>query len=149
MSLHRLSPRTSLSPHRELSPILFTCPDQHPSAAASDLVSFGGSDASELDNCLSLAASDAKELSGSYNDPAPSQSAQPSESSPGMDANLFRILSNAVEELGLEWSPSEELSRSCLDEWFLSGRHQAPRQRASPFFPVVHQEITKSWHAPY
>ncbi len=37
-------PRTSLSPHREFSPVLFTRPDQHPSAAVSDLVSFGGSD---------------------------------------------------------------------------------------------------------
>ncbi len=69
--------RTSLSPHREISPVLFTCPDQHPSAAASDLVSFSGSDDGELDDSLSLAASDAEELSGSYNDPAPLQSAQP------------------------------------------------------------------------
>jgi len=29
------------------------------------------------------------------------------------------------------------------------GRHKAPRQGASPFFPEVHDEITKSWHAPY
>ncbi len=112
---------TSLSSHRELSPVLFTCPNQHPSAAVSDLVSFCGSDDDELDNSLSLAASDAEELSGSYNDPACSQSAQPSTSSPGMDADIFRILSNAVEELGLEWSPPEEPSRSRLDEWFLPG----------------------------
>ncbi len=44
MSLCRLYPRVPHSPHREFSPILFTCPDQHPSAAASNLVSFGGSD---------------------------------------------------------------------------------------------------------
>ncbi len=37
-------PRASLSPHREVSPILFSQPDQRPSASASDLVSFGGSD---------------------------------------------------------------------------------------------------------
>ncbi len=37
-------PHYSLSPHREFSPVLFTRPDQHPSAAVSDLVSFGGSD---------------------------------------------------------------------------------------------------------
>ncbi len=47
----------------------------------------------------------------------------------------FRILSNAVEELGLDWSPPEEPSCCCLDEWFLPGRHQAPHQQASPFFP--------------
>ncbi len=69
-------------------------------------------------------------------------------SNPGMDADLFHVLSNAVDELGLEWSPPDETSRSRLDEWFLPGRRQAARQRASPFFPVVHDEITKFWHAP-
>ncbi len=64
-----------------------------------------------------------------------------------MDADLFRILYNAVEELGLEWSPPEEPSRSRLNEWFLPGCRQAPRQRASPFFPEVH-DVTKSWGAP-
>ncbi len=99
---------TSLSPHREIYPVLFTCPDQHPSVAASDLVSFGGSNDGELDNSPSLAASDSEELASSYNNPAPSLSVQPSASSPGMDGNLFCILSNAVVELGLEWSPPEE-----------------------------------------
>ncbi len=59
-----------------------------------------------------------------------------------MDAELFRVLSKAVEELGLEWSPPEEPSRSRLDEWFLPGRHQAPQQRPSPFFPEVHARWT-------
>ncbi len=62
---------------------------------------------------------------------------------------LIRIMTKAVNELGLEWSPPEEPSRSRLDEWFLPGRHQALRQRCSPFFPEVHGELTKSWRAPY
>ncbi len=123
-----VNPRTSLSLHREIYAVLFTHPDQHPSVATSDLVSFGGSNDGELDDSLSLAASDFEELAGSYNDPAPSQSVQPSASSPGMDTDLFRILSSTVEELGLEWSPTEEPSRSRLAEWFLTGRRQAPRQ---------------------
>ncbi len=32
---------------------------------------------------------------------------------------------------------------------FLPGRRQAPRQRTSPFFPEVHNEINKSWRAAY
>ncbi len=28
-------------------------------------------------------------------------------------------------------------------------RRQAPCQRASPFFPEVHEELTRSWDAPY
>ncbi len=59
------------------------------------------------------------------------------------------IFSGSCLKLGLEWSPPEETSHSRLDEWFLPGRRQAPRQQASPFFPEVHNEITKSWRAPY
>ncbi len=55
-------PRTSLCPHREFSPVLLTHMNQHPYAAASDLVSFGGSDDGEMNDSLSLAASDAEEL---------------------------------------------------------------------------------------
>ncbi len=58
-------------------------------------------------------------------------------------------MTKAVNELGLEWSPPEEPSRSRLDEWFLLGRHQALHQRSSSFFPEVHDELTKSWQAPY
>ncbi|KAI2656146.1 hypothetical protein H4Q32_012983 [Labeo rohita] len=143
-------PRASPSPQREGSPVLFARPDLCPSAAASDMVSFGGSEDDLLDS-MSLAASDAEELSGSVNDPAPLPSADTSDSRTrtGMDAELFRVLTRAVDELGLEWSPPEEPPRSLLDEWFLPGRPQAPRQRASPFLPEVHEELTKSWRAPY
>ncbi len=98
---------------------------------------------------MSLAASDAEELSGSVTDPAPSRLPAPSAAKAGMDAKLFHVLSKAVEELGLEWSPPEEPSRSRLDEWFLPGRRQAPQQRPSPFFPEVHDELTRSWRSPY
>ncbi len=64
-------PRASLSPHREVSPVLFSQPDQRPSASVSDLVSFGGSDDELADD--SMSASDAEELSGSVTDPAPSR----------------------------------------------------------------------------
>ncbi len=141
-------PRASLSPHREVSPVLFSQPDQRPSASVSDLVSFGGSDDELADDSMSLVASDAEELSGSVTDPAPSGLPAPSAAKTGMDAELFRVLSKAVEELGLEWSPPEEPSRSRLDEWFLPGRRQAPQQRPSPFFPEVHDELTRSWRSP-
>lgn len=54
-----------------------------------------------------------------------------------------------MEELGLGWSLPEEPTHSHLDEWFLLGHSQAPRQQASPFFPEVHNETTRSWHGPY
>ncbi len=55
------------------------------------------------------------------------------------DEELFRVTMKAVNELRLEWSPPKEPSRSRLDEWFLPGRHQALRQRSSPFLPKVHE----------
>ncbi len=64
-------PHASPSPQREHLPVLFTQHNQRPSAAASDMISFGASD-NELDDSLSLVASDTEELSGSVADPAPS-----------------------------------------------------------------------------
>ncbi len=54
----------SPSQQREYSPVLFTQPNQHPSAAASNIILFSWSDG-EMDDSLSLAASDAEALSGS------------------------------------------------------------------------------------
>lgn len=84
---------------------------------------------------MSLAASDMEELSGSYCDPAPLSSTELRETKPGVDPELFRVLTKAVE--GLEWSSPEEPTRGCLDEWFLPECRQAPRQGTSPFFPEV------------
>ena len=46
-------------------------------------------------------------------------------------------------------APPKEPPRSQLDGWFLSGRQQAPRHKPAPFFPEVHEELTKAWRAPY
>ncbi|ROL48618.1 hypothetical protein DPX16_0311 [Anabarilius grahami] len=142
-------PRASPSPSREQSPVLFSRPEQRPSADASDFVSFGGSDDELPDDSVSLAASEPEHWVGESDDPTPLPLLEPIDHSAGMDGKLFRVLSKAVEELDLEWAPLEEPSRSRLDEWFLPGRRQAPRQRSAPFFPEVHEELAKSWRAPY
>ena len=74
---------------------------------------------------MSLTTSDTEELLGSVTDTIPLPSSILNATKEGMDAELFRILSKTVKELGLEWSPPEEPSRSHLDEWFLPGHHQA------------------------
>ncbi len=140
-------PCASLS-RREHSPVLFTQLDQRPSAAPSDMISFGVSD-NERDDCLSLAASDAEELSGSVADPALLTPSASCSARLKADDKLIRVMPKAVNELGVEWSPPEEPYCSRLDEWFLPGHHQALRQSSSPFFPEVHDELTKSWRAPY
>ncbi len=109
------------------------------------MISFGASD-DEMEDSLSLAASDAEVLSGSVSDPALLPSSASRNARLRVDEEL---MTKAVNKLGLEWSPPVEPSRSRLDEWFLPGPHQALGQRSSPFFPEVHDELTKSWHAPY
>ena len=97
---------------------------------------------------MSLAASETEDWAGD-SDPAHLPSLEPIDAKAGMDAELLRILSKAVEELHLEWAPPEEPTRGRLDEWYLPGPRQATRQRSAPFFPEVHDELTKSWRAPY
>ncbi len=112
------------------------------------MILFGASN-NELDDILFLVASDVDELSGSVAYTALLQSSASRSARLKADDVLIRVMSKAVNELGLEWCPPEETSRSRLEEWFLPGRHQALRQHSSPFFPEVHDELTKSWRAPY
>ncbi len=112
------------------------------------MTSFGVSD-NELDGSLSLAASDAEELSGSVADPVLLPSSASRTARLKADDELIRVMSKALYELGLEWSPPEESSCSRLNEWFLPEDHQVLFQHSSPFFPKVHDELTKCWHAPY
>ncbi|ROL48579.1 hypothetical protein DPX16_12195, partial [Anabarilius grahami] len=93
--------RASLSPHREASPIHFSRPGQRPSAIASDLVSFGGSDEEPLDDSMFLAALDAEEWSGSLPDPAPLPSLKLIDARASIDSKHTCVLSKAVEQLGL------------------------------------------------
>ncbi len=110
-------PRASLSPHREVSPVLFSQPDQSPSASVSDLVSFGGSDDELADDSMSLVASDAAELSGSVTDPAPSGFARAQRRQSRMDAELFRVLSKRL----MSWVWSGLHQRSPLAAVWMSG----------------------------
>ncbi len=60
------------------------------------------------------------------------------------------MLARAAVSIGLEVNrpPSPEPSR--LDDWFLrAGRGSQPRLAPVPFFPEVHNELTKSWMAPF
>lgn len=50
-----------LSPQRETSPVLFSCPDQRPFAGVSVMVSFCGLEDDPLEDSMSLVASDTEE----------------------------------------------------------------------------------------
>lgn len=68
-----------------------------------------------------------------------------------IDQVLLHITSMVVEELNLGWSPPTEPEWNRLDEWFLQPSLccAAAPQRPTPFFPKVHKEVSKLWHAPY
>ncbi len=66
------------------------------------------------------------------------------------DPELTAMLARATVSIGLEVNrpPSPEPSR--LDDWFLgAGRGSQPCPAPVPFFPEVHEELTKSWMAPF
>ncbi len=93
-------PRASPSPQREHLPVLFNQHYQRPSAAVSDKILLGVSD-NELDDSLSLAASDAEELSGDVTDPSFLPSSASRNTRLRADEELIRVMTKAVNELGL------------------------------------------------
>ncbi len=66
------------------------------------------------------------------------------------DPELTALLARAAVSIGpkVNRPPSPEPSQ--LDDWFLrAGRGSQPRSAPLPFFPEVHEELTKSWMAPF
>ncbi len=69
---------------------------------------------------------------------------------PESDPELTAMLSRAAESIGLLYRlkpPSPECSR--LDDWFLGSQAEHRQPPAVPFFPEVHEEVTRSWRAPF
>ncbi|KAI2661278.1 Sorbicillinoid biosynthetic cluster transcription factor sor4 [Labeo rohita] len=65
------------------------------------------------------------------------------------DAEMAAALKRAAKEIGVVWVPPPSPEPSRLDDWFLgSARDSKPRSSPVPFFPEVHEELTKSWKAP-
>ncbi len=60
------------------------------------------------------------------------------------------MLARAAVSIGLEVNSPPSPEPSQLDDWFLGeGRGSQPRSAPVPFFPEVHEELTKSWTAPF
>ncbi|KAI2644611.1 hypothetical protein H4Q32_030719 [Labeo rohita] len=65
------------------------------------------------------------------------------------DAEMAAALQRAAREIGVAWAPPPGPEPSRLDDWFLGkGRDPRPRSSPVPFFPEVHEELTRSWKAP-
>ncbi len=85
-----------------------------------------------------LDASDAEELSGSVTDPALLPPSASRNARLRADEELIRVMTRAVNELGLEWSAQQ------AGQVVSSGAPSGPPPTLAPFFPEVHDELTKS-----
>ncbi len=91
---------------------------------------------------MSISASEKDGWAGS--EPEQLGSSEPS----GLQEELMRVLSKAVQELELTWNPLEEPVRSKLDSWYFRSTRKADARTSVPFFPDVHEQLVKTWSAP-
>ncbi len=110
-----------------------------PPSNIEEFVSFGQE---EGDDAMSISASEEEDWAGS--EPHHLDSSEPSD----LQEELMRVLSKAVQELGLSWSPPEEPVRSKLDLWYFRSTRKADSRASVPFFPDVHEQLVKTWSAP-
>ncbi len=110
-----------------------------PPSNIEEFVSFGQE---EGDDAMSISASEKEDWAGS--EPHHLDSSEPSD----LQEELMRVLSKAVQELGLTWSPPEEPVRSKLDSWYFRSTRKADSRASVPFIPDVHEQLVKTWSAP-
>ncbi len=68
---------------------------------------------------------------------------------PESDPELTAMLSRAAESIGLHYRRPPSPERSRLDNWFLRAQAERRQPPPVPFFPEVHEEVTRSWKAPF
>ncbi|XP_073678289.1 uncharacterized protein [Garra rufa] len=69
---------------------------------------------------------------------------------PDTDPEMMAMLARAAERVGLEWNPPSRPDPSRLDDWYLGvARAGSQRPTPVPFFPEVHEELTRTWTAPF
>ncbi len=137
------SPRTSYSSHSE-HPVRFSGDFAGPSHGAPS-ISFGAPSVDRMSIAASGDGFTSSEDEGAVGLPPSGVVA-----TAAPDPELTAMLARAAVSIGLEVNrpPSPEPSR--LDDWFLgAGRGSQPRSAPVPFFPEVHEELTKSWMAPF
>ena len=146
------SPHRSLSPTRVqdttfVEPVVFSDGGLQPTPEAYDAISFGCGQFD--DDVLSTAASESEDFVADTDSPLP-PSGQEKRVSPSY-SELLDVVSRAVGKLGLDWEveKAEAQPSSKLDDRFLTSRAPAQPRRPLPFFPDLHQEVSRSWKQPY
>ena len=135
------------NPHSSRAPQPVELPLERggPSSRCAPPVSFGA----PRDDEMSIAASEGgSELSGDDVSAQGAPSGRPAV--PDTDPEMMAMLSRAAERVGLVWNPPPCPEPSRLDDWFLGvARAGSQRPTPVPFFPEVHEELTRSWTAPF
>ncbi len=135
------SPQTSYSSHSE-HPVRFPGDFAGPSHGAPS-ISFG---APSVDR-MSIAAS-GDGFTSSEDEDALGLPPSGVVATAALDSELTATLVRAAVTIGLGVNRPPSLEPSRLDDWFLgAGRGSQPRSAPVPFFPEVHEELTKSWMA--
>ncbi len=141
-SLSSTSPRAS---HSSSTSHRLGFPDEYAGSSdrAGPSISFGA----PADDGISITAS-GDEL-GSGEDDSAALPPSGRVALPESDPELTAMLSRAAESIGLHYRrpPSPEHSR--LDDWFLGAQAERRQPPPVPFFPEVHEEVTRSWKAPF
>ncbi|XP_057206003.1 uncharacterized protein LOC130564123 isoform X1 [Triplophysa rosa] len=134
--------RTTRTPSR--SPHHFLADGTTPSAS-----SFTYSDTMRDEDEMSIAASESELLASDSDDSLqlPPKGGRAQEEA---DFEMSAMLSRAAVCIKLECTPVPLPQRSRMETWFLgSERDSKPRPTPVPFFPEVHEELTKMWNAPF
>ncbi len=120
-------------------------PDEYAGSSdrAGPSISFGA----PADDGISITAS-GDEL-GSGEDDSPALPPSGRVALPESDPELTAMLSRAAETIGLHYRRPPSPERSRLDDWFLGAQAERRQPPPVPFFPEVHEEVTRSWKAPF
>ncbi|KAI2647734.1 Transcription intermediary factor 1-beta [Labeo rohita] len=108
-------------------------------------ISFGAPE----EDMMSIAASE-KDAPPAEADDSAGQSSTVGAALSEIDTKLAAMLLRVAKSIELEVPKAPSPERSRLDDWFLGAKGDfPPRPAPVPFFPEVHEELTKTWGAPF
>ncbi len=130
-----------------VEPVVFADEDLRPAPKAYGAISFGCG--LYEDDDLSTAASELEDFLADTCGSLPS-GRQERRSSTSY-SKLLDVVTRVVDKMGLDWEANvaQAQSQSNLDDRFLTSRASAQPRNPLPFFPDLHQEVSKSWKQPF
>lgn len=66
-----------------------------------------------------------------------------------LDPEIAAMLARAAGTVGVEWHQPSPPEPSHLDDWYFGSARTEQTQPPVPFFPEIHEELTRSWKNPF